>query len=111
MCRLYSALTPRSGATLAAMTSGWFAAGALLAGTGVALGAFGAHGLKSKVTAELLAVFEVGVRYQIYHALALMAVAWATTRWPGAWVSSHYPKRSLRWPFVCPGTRSPGLVS
>jgi uncharacterized membrane protein YgdD (TMEM256/DUF423 family) len=70
------------------MTTGWFVAGALLAGAGVGLGAFGAHGLKSKVTAELLAVFEVGVRYQIYHALALMAVAWATTRWPGAWVNA-----------------------
>jgi uncharacterized membrane protein YgdD (TMEM256/DUF423 family) len=70
------------------MTSGWFAAGALLAGAGVALGAFGAHGLKSKVGADLLAVFEVGVRYQIYHSLALLAVAWATTRWPGSWVGA-----------------------
>lgn len=70
------------------MTSGWFAAGAVLAGAGVALGAFGAHGLKSKVTADLLAVFETGVRYQIYHALALMAVSWATTRWPGSWVNA-----------------------
>ena len=70
------------------MTSGWFAAGAVLAGTGVALGAFGAHGLKSKVSADLLAVFEIGVRYQIYHALALLAVSWATTRWPGTWVNA-----------------------
>jgi len=84
----YSALTCRPGATLPAMTSGWFAAGALLAGTGVALGAFGAHGLKSRVTADLLAVFEVGVRYQIYHALALLAVSWATTRWPGNWINA-----------------------
>ena len=48
----------------------------------VALGAFGAHGLKARVDAELLAVFETGVRYQMYHALALFAVAWAMERWP-----------------------------
>lgn len=41
--------------------------------TGVALGAFGAHALKSVVTPEMLAVFETGVRYQMYHALALIA--------------------------------------
>jgi uncharacterized membrane protein YgdD (TMEM256/DUF423 family) len=57
--------------------------GSLSAFLGVALGAFAAHGLKSRLTAELLATFEVGVRYQMYHALALLAVAWACTRWPG----------------------------
>lgn len=50
---------------------------------GVAAGAFGAHGLKSRLTPEMLAVFETGVRYQLVHALALLAVAWACTRWPG----------------------------
>ena len=64
------------------MTTGWFAVGAIAAATGVALGAFGAHGLKSKVTPELLVVFETGVRYHMYHALALLAVGWAATRWP-----------------------------
>ena len=33
--------------------------------------------------ADLLATFEVGVRYQMYHAFALLAVGWAQTRWPG----------------------------
>lgn len=42
----------------------------------VAAGAFGAHGLKQKLTPEMLDVFEVGARYQMYHALALLAVAW-----------------------------------
>lgn len=50
----------------------------------VAAGAFGAHALKRRLATELLAVFEVGVRYQLTHALALLAVAWACTRWPGA---------------------------
>jgi uncharacterized membrane protein YgdD (TMEM256/DUF423 family) len=50
---------------------------------GVAAGAFGAHGLKARVAPELLLVFETGVRYQMYHAIALLACAWAVTRWPG----------------------------
>ena len=66
----------------------FFAIGALSGFLGVALGAFGAHGLKSRLTPEMLAVFEVGVRYQMYHALALLAVAWASTRWPGSSVNA-----------------------
>ena len=42
---------------------------------GVALGAFGALGLKSRLTTDVWQVFETGVRYQIYHALALFALA------------------------------------
>ena len=61
----------------------FFCIGAISAFVAVALGAFGAHGLKGRLDAGLLAVFEVGVRYQMYHALALLAVAWACTRWPG----------------------------
>jgi uncharacterized membrane protein YgdD (TMEM256/DUF423 family) len=48
---------------------------------GVALGAFAAHGLKARLAPELLAVFETGVRYQMYHAFALFAAAWGFTRW------------------------------
>jgi len=61
----------------------FFALGAMLAMLGVAAGAFGAHALKSRLTPDMLAVFEVAVRYQLVHALALLAVAWAITRWPG----------------------------
>jgi len=49
----------------------------------VAAGAFGAHALKARLSSEMLSVFEVGARYQMYHALALVAVAWAAGRWPG----------------------------
>jgi uncharacterized membrane protein YgdD (TMEM256/DUF423 family) len=42
---------------------------------GVAFGAFGAHGLRGRLSPEMLAIFETGVRYQMYHALALLAVA------------------------------------
>ena len=49
--------------------------GALAGFLGVGLGAFGAHALRGRLSAEMLAVFETGVRYQLYHALALVAVA------------------------------------
>lgn len=42
---------------------------------GVALGAFGAHALKSRLSPDMLAVFETGVRYQMYHAFAILIVA------------------------------------
>jgi uncharacterized membrane protein YgdD (TMEM256/DUF423 family) len=48
---------------------------------GVALGAFAAHGLKATLAPDLLAVFETGVRYQMYHAFALFAAAWGFGRW------------------------------
>ena len=59
----------------------FFALGALLAGISVALGAFGAHGLRNTLSPEDLATFETGARYQMYHAFALLAVAWAYARW------------------------------
>ncbi len=61
----------------------FFALGSLSGFIGVALGAFTAHALKNSLDADLLAIFEVGVRYQMYHAFALLAVGWAQTRWPG----------------------------
>jgi uncharacterized membrane protein YgdD (TMEM256/DUF423 family) len=61
----------------------FFALGAASAAIAVLCGAFAAHALRGRLTADLLAVFEVGVRYQMYHALALLAVAWAYARWPG----------------------------
>lgn len=70
------------------MSSGWFGVGAVAAAIGVMLGAFGAHGLKSRVDSDLLAIFETGVRYHMYHAIGLLAVGWAATRWPGGWVSA-----------------------
>ena len=70
------------------MVTGWFAVGAFAAMLGVALGAFGAHGLRSRVTPEMLAVFETGARYHMYHALALLAVGWAAARWTSPWVNA-----------------------
>ncbi|HNR29753.1 MAG TPA: DUF423 domain-containing protein [Candidatus Hydrogenedentes bacterium] len=52
----------------------------VLGGLAVALGAFGAHGLKQRLPEEMLQIFEVGVRYQFYHALAMLAIAVVATR-------------------------------
>ncbi len=66
----------------------FFLVGSISALIAVVLGAFGAHGLKGRLTTEMLNAFEVGVRYQMYHALALLAVAWALSRWPRAEVTA-----------------------
>lgn len=62
----------------------FFLVGSISALIAVGLGAFAAHGLKGRLSPEMLNAFEVGVRYQMYHALALLAVAWALSRWPRA---------------------------
>ena len=56
--------------------------GSVSGGLAVLLGAFGAHALKARMTPEQLATFETGVRYHMYHALALFAVAFAISRSP-----------------------------
>lgn len=66
-----------------AMLRSFLFLGALSGGLAVALGAFGAHALRARLGAGDLAIFETGVRYQMYHALALIAVAWVAHQWPG----------------------------
>lgn len=51
--------------------------------TGVALGAFAAHGLKGRLSSEYLAIFQTGLTYQLVHALALFGVAVLATQLPG----------------------------
>lgn len=63
------------------MTQTFFVLGAVFGALGVAAGAFGAHGLRARLSPEMLAVFETGVRYHLVHALALLAAAWAASRW------------------------------
>lgn len=57
------------------MAKGFFVVAALMAFMAVAGGAFGAHGLKSKVSTEMLDTFQTGIQYQFYHALGLLVVA------------------------------------
>ena len=72
----------------AAMEKLFVMAGALSAFVGVAAGAFGAHALKTRLSPDMMAVFEVGVRYQMYHAFALIAAAWVINRWPSGAASA-----------------------
>jgi uncharacterized membrane protein YgdD (TMEM256/DUF423 family) len=72
----------------------FFALGSLSAGLAVAAGAFGAHTLHARLSPADLAIFETGARYQMYHALALLAVAWAVQQWPGTL------PRAAGWLFV-----------
>lgn len=58
--------------------------GALAGFLGVALGAFGVHALRASLEASgRLGTYETAVQYQLIHALALLAAAWAAERWPG----------------------------
>ena len=57
--------------------------GALMGFVGVGLGAFGAHALRGRLSPEMLAIFETAVRYQMYHAIALLAVAAMMSRVDG----------------------------
>ena len=66
----------------------FFVLGSLFALLGVLAGAFGAHALRASLTLELSATFETAVRYQLVHALALLATAWACARWPGVAAST-----------------------
>ena len=66
------------------MSSLFVVIGALSGFLAVAFGAFGAHGLRERLSPDMLAIFEVGVRYQMYHALALIGVGLALERWPSA---------------------------
>lgn len=64
------------------MNGKWMVVGGINGLLAVAAGAFGAHALKKTLAPEALATFEVGARYQMYHALALLAVAMIEARRP-----------------------------
>jgi uncharacterized membrane protein YgdD (TMEM256/DUF423 family) len=97
---------------------------ALLALASVILGAFGAHALKSRLEPAMLTVFETGVRYQMYHALAVLAVALLMDRAPSRALSaagwlffagivffsgSLYLLTTLHWRWLGPVTPLGGL--
>lgn len=66
------------------MNAPWIFCGAVSMFLSVSIGAFAAHALKTRLTPEMHAIFEVGVRYQVYHALALFVVAWLAQQAAGA---------------------------
>ena len=59
----------------------FFAFGSGFALIAVVTGAFAAHALKTRLSPDMFQIFEVAVRYQMYHALGLIAVAWAASQW------------------------------
>ncbi|TBU96178.1 DUF423 domain-containing protein [Phytopseudomonas dryadis] len=65
----------------------WLLLAAVAGFSGVALGAFAAHGLKARLTPEHLAVFQTGTHYQLIHALALLGVAILALQAPGRLVN------------------------
>lgn len=72
----------------------FFFSGAFFALIAVILGAFGAHALKQKIPSDMLSVYEVAVRYQMYHALGLILVALALPQFPGS------PLITAGWLFI-----------
>lgn len=76
------------------MHRGFAAAGAFSAALAVLAGAFGAHALRTRVPLDLLVVFETAARYQMYHALGLLAVALLAER------ISHVGVRAAGWLFL-----------
>ena len=61
----------------------WIAVAAAFGFLGVALGAFGAHALRSKLSPEMAGVYRVGVEYHLFHALALLCTGLYATLRPG----------------------------
>jgi uncharacterized membrane protein YgdD (TMEM256/DUF423 family) len=72
--------TIRKEATLLS-SRGFFSAGCASGAISVILGAFAAHSLRGRIDPQSLAAFETGVRYQMFHALALLGVGLASARW------------------------------
>lgn len=73
----------------------FFVLGSFSGFLGVGFGAFAAHALRGRLDPGLQVTFEIGVRYQMYHALGLLAAGWAHARWPGGFVTAG------GWLFVC----------
>lgn len=74
------------------MHKGFLRTAAVLGLLAVALGAFGAHGLKKIVPAEAISTFETGVRYQFYHTFALLIIAI---------LFEKFPVKSMRYAGIC----------
>jgi len=77
--------------------------GAVLGFIGVALGAFGSHALRAKLSAERVATFETGIRYQMWHALALFAVVLVDAWSPASGPAFYLAERGTGWPLLAAG--------
>lgn len=77
------------------ITKLFFFSGAFFALLSVILGAFGTHALKHRISSEMLSIFEIGVRYQMYHALGLLFITVALQTFPG------YTLEVAAWLMIC----------
>ena len=66
---------------------------------GVAFGAFGAHALRTRLSPDLLAVFETGVRYQMYHTIMLVILVILHAHWPRRFFMHAY--YLFLWGMIC----------
>ena len=103
----------------------WSGVAAIFGATGVALGAFGAHALRDRLDESSMQAFEIGVRYQMIHALALLGCALLATRFDasslkiGFWLfsigivlfsGSLYGLAMFGWRFLGPVTPIGGVL-
>lgn len=70
------------------MIKAWLVIGSVYGLLGVLLGAFGAHAMRERLSAEMLRIWETAVQYQFWHALALLAVGMLAARFAGGWLSA-----------------------
>lgn len=66
----------------------WLVLGAAYGLLGVLLGAFGAHALRARLSADMLRVWETAVQYQFWHAVALLAVGLLVSRAADGWLTA-----------------------
>lgn len=72
------------------MTRALYSLGAISGAVGVALGAFGAHALRARLAPERMGTFQTGVQYQVWHAFATFAAAYASVRFGGPAVAAGW---------------------
>ena len=75
----------------------FFAFGSGFALIAVITGAFAAHALKTRLSPDMFTTFEVAARYQMYHALGLIAVAWAASQWSSQLVAASGWRESISY--------------
>ncbi len=82
------------------MPPNWILTAAVNGFIAVAAGAFAAHALNKRMSPDGLRIFETAVRYQMYHALALLAVAWVAARGPGGPANAVAAANVAGWAFA-----------
>ena len=88
MITIWDSKGSSSGVTISRPTRFWIGIGALLGLLGVIAGAAGTHALRGSIDAGALNTFETAVRFQMYHAFALLVTGLMADRWPSRWINA-----------------------